>query len=789
MIWNYLKIIKRNLFKNSFISFINIFGLAIGIAASLLVFMHVTHEFSYDGFHKNIDHIYVLKGDMNYGGSTMQANAMSAAFGTALKNDIPEVKEVVRYFYPEKYTVKTEKGEIYYEKNFRFTDPQILELFSFKLKYGDKKTALSRPNSVILTEATAQKYFADKNPIGEILYLNKDFAFEVTGVIENVPSNSSINFDFLASLSSFSNLGEDKRQLIDNELIGLGSFQTFLYIPELKNVEFINEAIAGMIAHRDLKLDDLTFYIKPFKNLYLNERPTATKYLIAFLCTGLVILLLAIMNYTNLVTAQATTRSKETGIRKVIGARRSTLIFQFLFESVVTNTISFIIGLLLLHFTLTGLISNLNLKFDSSFAFNPQFLIVIAALFLLCLLLGSIYPAIVLSKFNTINILKGENTKRATGNTIRKYMTVFQFAASTVLICFSLIIQFQVDFLKEQNTGLSKDQILVVDLHPEIGNKYQTLKNAVSKLNGINSVGTATETLYKEDPWIIYSHSPISNKEIQVNFIQVDEDFFSTLDMEWAIPPNQELHQADVVVNENTMESMQIPDSLINSNFTFLSKKNRLSGVLKDFNYASLQYNIKPLALIITKDISASLLKNGPKMYLKIDKQAKISDVLAQVETTCKEFVPDYPFEYNFLDEAFNNLYKDEVQTARMFQFFTVIAIVIAALGLLGLASFAANRRTKEIGIRKVVGASVFNIFYLLSKEYFKLILISFVIAIPIANYFITEWLSGFAYRIEVKWWLYTLPTLLILTIALFAMGGRIIKAATVNPVDSLRDE
>ena len=789
MLWNYIKIIRRNFVKNGFISFINVFGLAIGIAASLLVFMHVTHEYSFDSFHTNRQDIYQVKGKMNYGGTDIYMSALSPAFGPIMKNEIPEVKGFVRYFYDEKSTMSTENGEIYFENRLRFTDPEILTLFSFKLKSGDPKTVLSRPNTIVLTESTAQKYFGDKNPLGKTLYYNSEYAFEITGVLENLPTNSSLKFDLLAPITSFPSLDKNKQNLFEDNLPRLGSFQTYLYIPELKDIDAFNEAMAEVIVDKKAGDDTSKFFLSPFDGMYIKDNQANAKYLVAFLCTGIVILLLAITNYTNLVTAQATTRSKETGIRKVIGAKRSTLIFQFIFESAVINTFAFALGFLLLHLTISGFISGLDLEFDSSFAFSSQFLTVIASLFILCLILGSIYPAIVLSKFNTISILKGGKGKKATGTVVRKYMTVFQFAASTVLICFSLIIQYQVNYLKEQNTGLTKDQVLVVNIHKDADKKYPSLKHAMSQLNGINSVATATSTMYKEGTWVAFTNSPITDEEIQLSGMSADENFFSTLEIEWAIPPYQEIRDGDVVLNEKAMEVMQIPDTLMGTNLSLMGEENRLIGVVKDFNYASMQYDINPLSIIVAKDTSSGFFYRGPKMYIKIDKQANVSDMLAQVETTYKKFIPDYPFEYNFLDEAFNNLYKDEVQTARMFQFFTLIAIVIAALGLLGLASFAANRRTKEIGIRKVVGASVFNIFYLLSKEYFKLILISFVIAIPIANYFITEWLNGFAYRIEVKWWLYTLPTLLILTIALFAMGGRIIKAATVNPVDSLRDE
>ncbi|MBT29712.1 MAG: hypothetical protein CMO01_08615 [Thalassobius sp.] len=786
MIWNYLKIIKRNLFKNSFISFINIFGLAIGIAASLLVFMHVTHEFSYDGFHANADEIYKAESEFEFAGETRKAFGFSADFGTDVQQTIPGITNFIRLNSDQKVKISDKKNVVFYENNFTFTDNNFLDFFSFRIISGDVNTALSKPNTVWLTEKTAQKYFGNKNPIGEILYYDSEYTFEVVGVLENPPSNTSIQFDFLAPISSFASMSEKLKARYNNEKISLGSFHTFFQIDESVNLDEIENKISPKVRNEQIK--DINIQLKPIQDFYLETHPKTKLYLLAYLLSGIAIIFLAIMNYANLVTAQASTRAKETGVRKVMGAKRATLIFQFLFESIIFNSIAFAIGFLLLHLSISGFIDGFNIKMNEDFILSNQFLITTSCLFLFCILAGSIYPSIVLSRFSPNNILKSNTGKYSTGSTVRKSITILQFSASTILICFSIAIQSQVNLLQNQDTGLDREQVMVVDIPASIGSKYADLKNTLNSYHEISTIGTSTGlSVYKNSPSTILYSSPTTGEKIPLHLIGIDTDFLKTLDIEWKTPPVAPLSNYSIILNETALKQMSLSDSSMGQPLSGVG--GILSAVLKDFTYSTDRNPIEALGILVQESESPNLTANGATMYIKIKKDATLAKLLAEIEQKYQTFLPDQPFEFYFLDEAFNNLYKDEVQTARMFQFFTLIAIVIAALGLLGLASFAANRRTKEIGIRKVVGASVFNIFYLLSKEYFKLILISFVIAIPVANYFITEWLSGFAYRIEVKWWLYALPALLILTVALFAMGGRIIKAATVNPVDSLRDE
>ncbi|UZR97582.1 ABC transporter permease [Chondrinema litorale] len=789
MLWNYIKVFKRNFFKYSYISFVNVFGLATGIATSLLVFMYVTHEYQYDSFHEKADKIYKLELEINLGEATGMIPVFSAGFGPLFKTSIPEVSDYVRIGQNGTNTITFDNNTFFNEENFIFTDPAFLDVFNFNLKAGDGISALTKPNTVLITEKAAQKYFRDKNPIGEIVYLDSQYPFEITGILENPPTNSTIQFNFIAPLSSYNYMDENKRNIINQEIEDYGMLYTYLYIPENENLAKVETHIHDVLAKYNFDVENKQIKFHPLKSIFFKDNQASKKYILAFLCTGFVILLLAITNYTNLVTSQATLRAKETGIRKVIGAKRFTLFFQFLFEAVTMNFLAFAVGIILLHLSLSVFINVLDLPFNSDYIYNSDFILVLCIAFSVCLISGSIYPAFILSKFNSINLIKSGIGKQASGVAVRKFLTLFQFIASIVLICFSLVIQYQVNYLHEQNTGLTKDQVLVLNIHSEIGKSYQTLKHEISNLNGVLSTSTSRTPIYKSNGGLMFVQSPYNSEMLGLNSLITDENFFNTLDINWISKPTLPLQHNNVIINERAFEMLGANKTDIGGNFAILGESAMLTGIVKDFNFMKLDSEISPLVIHIQNDTSQYLIKNGAYTYLRIAKDAKVSDVISEAKNIIKTFIPSHPFEYYFLDDAYDKLYKREEQTASIFQLFTIVAIVIAALGLFGLASFAINKRTKEIGIRKVVGASLVSIFYLLSKEYFKMIFIAFVIAVPIANYFISEWLNEFAYKIALHWWLYALPGLLITGIALLAIGGRIIKAAIVNPVETLKDE
>ena len=789
MLWNYIKIIKRNFIKNGLISFINVFGLAIGIAASLLVLMYVTHEYQYDSFHEKANQIYKLELEINFGGTMGSTPAFSAGFGPIFKNSIPEVSDYVRIGHDGVATLTLDNKVFFHEENFIFTDPGFLKIFNFNLKTGDVISALTKPNTVLISEKAAQKYFGDKNPVGETVYYDTKYPFEITGVLENPPTNSTLQFSFIAPLSSYNYMDGNKKNSINEEITDYRSFETYLYIPENKKLPKIKSHINDLLKKYSYDVDNRHIKFHLLKSIYFKYNASRKKYIIAFLYTGLVILLLAITNYTNLVTSQATLRAKETGIRKVIGAKKITLFIQFLFESVVINFLAFTFGIILLHLTLSGFINVLNLPFNSDYIYNSDFIWVLGIIFILSLISGSIYPAFILSKYNSINLIKSSTGKQSSGALVRKFMTLFQFTASIVLICFSLVIHNQVKYLHEQNTGLAKEQVLVLNIHSDVGKRYTTLKQSIKNIKGVLSTSISRTPIYQRNGGLMFANSPYNSEMVVLHSLITDKNFFETLDINWINKPSDPLQHNNTIINEKAYETLGVTDDDLGENFVLLGEKAILTGIVKDFNFMKLDSEISPLAIHIQNDTSENLIKHGAHLYLRLAKEVKVPEVLSESKEILKKFIPSQPFEYYFLDDAYNNLYKKEEQIANIFHLFTIIAIVIASLGLLGLASFAVNRRTKEIGIRKVVGATITNIFILLSKEYIKLILLAFIIAVPIANYFITEWLKEFAYKIELHWWFYFLPCLLILTIAFLAIGGRIIKAAIVNPAETLRDE
>ena len=764
--------------------------MATGIATSLLVFMYVTHEYSYDNFHPRANNIYQVNYEMTYGGNVENFYGTSSGFAPVMSESIPELRESLRTKTFSARPFSTEDNKVFEIESLLFADTNFFDFFDFKLKIGNKETAFQRPNTALLTPKTAQTIFGEKNPIGQVIYYREKYPFEIIGIIEEAPTNSRFHYDFVAPLSSFYHMGEGEKIRISDEFARRGAFSSFFHIPEIKDMEALCNSITAIDTIHEFKpYSDISFNLVPLTTAHLYKQENIKAYLFAFLCTGIVILLLAIMNYTNLVTAQSTLRDKETGIRKVVGAKRSTILIQFLFESAVINTISFVTGLTLLTLSLSGIISILQLPFDASYLFNSNFIWVIGLLFTVCILLGSIYPAVLLSNFNAINIIKSGRGKNTVGASVRQFMTFFQFAASIILICFSLVIHYQINFMQQKNTGLEKDHLLGLYLPREIGQHYPTFKAKIQSLGNVVSVGTSSSPIYTGSTGgELHSKSYITKSDVLLNYINVDTDFFKTMNIQWQIPPTLTYQNYDIVLNESAKNKLEVPDSLLNQSLNIFGKK-RVAGITKNFNFQSLEHAIAPLLINVLQDTSAELVRSRPSMLIKFHPKANIKELISKIEDEYESVLDGYPLDYYFLDEAYNNLYKKEIRLAFLFNMFTTIAIVIAALGLLGLATFAVNRRAKEISIRKIVGASIVNIFLLLSKDYTKIILLAFVVAIPVANYFISEWLNEFAYKIELKWWHYTLPAIIIFSIAFITVGGRIIKAAIVNPAETLRDE
>jgi putative ABC transport system permease protein len=782
MLTNYIKIALRSLIKNRVYSLINILGLSVGISISLIIFLYVSHEYSYDKFHANTNNVYRLLCKINYGGQEIQTTAMSVPFGPILKDNNPDVENYVRVRDAQRALIQSDENHINFENRIAFCDTSFFSVFSFPLKEGNYKS-FSRPSTTIITEAIATKYFGSTDVIGKVITFDKNYPLEIVGVAKNFPTNSTFQLDFLISFSTLGAIPHE-RSAYEHQVASLGSIPTYVLI---KNESAVPKVISSIPGFAKTSVDE-KYSLEKFIDTHLgnNFRDSSNQqYLFLFMLVALIILALALINYMNLTTARATLRGKEVGVRKVIGARPGTLAFQFYFESAITTTIAFALAWVLLELCLPVFLNILQIQIDKSFLTSTWFVSVVAVLFVSCIVIAGSYPSIILSKFKPAEVLKGRGSKTAGGSVwIRKGLTTFQFTASIALILITLGIQHQLSFLRNQKIGLNKEQVMVVNLDADSKSNYIPLKNELRNLSGVKKVATASMPLYTTGHNAFFAKTPITQEDVFILDMSIDENFISTLDMEWIEKPDT-LAKPGFIVNEAALEKLKITKSDVGIKFNDLP----INGIVKNFAYGSLREKIDGMVMSVKADTATSLTRYGYSIYLRLDPKADLVDKIASVQTVFKKYEGKRPFEYYFLDDAFDQLYKSEDKLSTIFSAFTAIAIVIACLGLFGLITFTAETRIKEIGIRKILGASIQNIFVMLSKDFLILVLIGVVFALPLAWWYLNDWLQQFSYKVQIPWWFALLAAGSALVLSFITICSQAIKAAVGNPVDSLRSE
>lgn len=765
MLRNYFLTAFRALWRSKLYSALNIGGLALGLAVSLLILLFVVHEVTYDRFHAQADRIFRVYGKFKYGEQEIQTPAMSAAFGPAVKRANPDVVEFARTGSQFGQAIigssPDRKG---YETGFLFADPSFLTVFSFPLHSGDARTALTRPMTVLLTERMAEKYFGRENPVGKTLTLNNQHRFEITGVLKNPPSNSSLDFSFVASMLSHPVVerGSD-RSIKDDELsfnnprVQLGAFQTYFLLKNPEAVGRVGRSVAALVKATGGGNEDskTSFFFDPLPAIHLggaNFGDTANaRYVTVFGAVALVILLLALLNYMSLTTARATQRAKEVGVRKALGAFRRELAAQFYGESVLTTGLAFVLALLLVQALRPLFFNLLQLRIDGAFLYSPAFLLTVLGLLVACVLLAGSYPALLLSAFRPARVLRGRLDAAGGGAWVRRGFTTLQFAVSVALIGCSLVVQRQLDFLRNQNLGLQKDRVLVVPVERK---NYVALKQQLRRQAGVVGVAAASQTLYGDGTSMFFSQSPKTKQQVGLHFFSVDEAFLPLLGLKWKLQPASPTELTGdkrLLLNETAARQLAIADRPIGQEIEVGSEKNRVVGVLRDFHFATLQQHIQPLAVWVGNDTASAM----NHLYLRLSPQTDLRQMVSRVEKIYESYRPENPFTYAFLDQNFDALYKAEDRLAKMFGAFTGFAVFIACLGLFGLATFTAERRTKEIGVRKVLGASAASVVALLSQDFLKLVLLAVLLATPVAWYAMQRWLEGFAYKISLEWWVF----------------------------------
>ena len=799
MIFNYIKIAWRNLTKQKLYSLINISGLAVGLAVCMMIMMYVAHEMSYDRFHKNADRIFMPNAQIKSGGNTMNMAYMSYASGPLIKQNQPLVEAYMRtlpYFNENPVIVAdpSSPGKKFAEEKLLFADPGFFNFFSFKLLSGSAGDVLNKPFTVVLSRDMAKKYFGSQDPVGKTLVIKTDsaYTYQVTGVAENAPSNSSITFNFVTSCQSLLVMKQAARYGVGPQQMTYGSFNVYLQVKHASDTARLARSM-DIMAKKDKTFDAIKFSFSPFTDSHLKEfnNDASLKYLKIFPLVAILILLLALVNYMSLSTARATLRAKEVGVRKVSGASRETIAMQFYVESALFTLISFVLGYLLCYLVTPWFLNVLQLKIDNTFLYSPQVLIYLFILLVITIIISGSYPSLVLSRFNPVVTLKGKMSKQAGGVTVRKIFTTIQFAISVGLIVCGIVIDRQLYYFRHADTGINKDNVVMIPISNNVGKKYTDLKQDMQSLAGVSSVATSHYAMFKSYDMNFFD-GKTKGKSVGVAFIVADKSFISTLGLKWKYPPAANVvleSRSKTIINEETIAQLDLPANPVGSFIKSGDQKIEIVGVLKNFNFTTMASAVKPLSLYIVKDTASYFSRFGCNLFAKINPHTSLPSLLGKMEIIYKKYDQDTPFNYTFMDDAFNAQYKAEDQLASIFSIFTCITVILATMGLFGLAAFTIEQRAKEIGIRKVLGASLASINTLLSRDFLKLVVLAVAIASPIAWWAMHNWLQNFAYRINIAWWMFATAGALAVITAIITVSYHAIRAAIANPVESLRSE
>ena len=806
MIRNYLKIAWRNLLKNKVYSFINIGGLAVGMASCLLILLFVLDESSYDKHHKDSHQLFRIASE----GKDEKWVGTGAVYASALKKDFPEVEQTARLLrFPgiDKMLVAHEQSQKkFFETKAYFVDSTFFQLFGYSTKYGDLNQALNTPNSLVISEEIAERFFGNTNPINQSLKVTLSFGeqiYTVKGVFIDRGLKSHIPANMFLSMNNGHINGFMSSQ---TTWTGNNIFHTYVKLKSATNPQVFESKLTSWLYRyggKDFKAQgfDKKLFIQQVRDIYLHSNfgfevasngNVSTVYL--FTSIAIFLLLIACINFMNLSTARSEKRAKEVGLRKTMGAARKSLVFQFLSESVLLSFIAllFTIAMVLIAIPYFNQLFSKNLSLFQA----PSSLLWLLLVALATGIISGIYPAFYLSAFKPISVLKGFSFHSYSGIIIRKGLVVFQFTISVILILSAILVNKQMAYMGNKHLGFNKSQKLIIPVqNTESISKINTLKTELQHNSAIKNIGVGgtypgIETV---NSILIYAEGKNAKDNVDVKTIYAEHGYLETLGMsllrgrEFNIDAN--VDQNSIILNETAVSKLgytmdQAVGKKIYFDFDNATNSMQIIGIVKDYNFESLHQDIKPLAQLVHPFFS------GPNRYLIADIQTdQYASLLKEVNNIWNKINPNSPFEYSFLDEDFQRNYLAEEQSKKLIQLFTFLAIFISCLGLFGLASFVAEQRTKEIGIRKVLGATVTNLWQLLSKDFVVLVIISCLIATPIAYYFMHNWLQKYTYRTDISWWIFALAMAGALLVTVITVSFQAIRAALANPVKSLRTE
>lgn len=804
MIRNYLKIAWRNLLKNKTFGAINLFGLVTGLTTCLLIFLYVSDELSFDRYHKNASQIYRIDNEIKFNGTHNNMAVCPPQMGVVFKTSFPEIENYVRLRWRSSLLLKKD-GQTELIERVAFADSTLFNMFSLKALSGNLASALSEPNGIVLTEKTALQFFNNTNIVGQS-FVTDHKTYKITAVIENIPKQSHFNFDVFVPMSDDPDskattwLSENYNTYIllrkDANLARLQAKMAKLNHEklnlELKSV--INKSLdeflqSGGLANISL-MPILDIHLKSHKIGELDGNGNPDNVYI-FSVIGFLILLLASFNYTNLSTAVATNRAKEVGMRKVMGSSKLSIIVQFLSESLVLSFVALFISYVLLALLLPTFnhLANKSLVFQD--ILQPQLIVSSLVLMLILSLFSGAYPAFFISSFVPSQVLKGKTTKGFKSGWFRNSLVVFQFSITIILLIGTIVIYRQLNFINSKDIGYNRDQVLVLRNMEVLNTQAESFKKELNNISGVESVsksGYLPSNYYRNSN--TFFQNTAADGSVSMQSWTVDEAYIPTLGMQLIKGRNFSKEfgtdSSKVILNEVAAKKFGGNDILGKKIYTLQDINTKVMiaytvvGIIKDFNFSNLRHEVTPLALFFGENLGS--------ISVKVSSQ-NLPGLISQIEAKWKARVPGQALNYSFMDEDFNRQYEADQKTGKIATSFAVLAILIASLGLLGLVLYAVELRTKEIGIRKVLGASISSVYALLTREFIVLVVVAMVLAFPIAYYLMQRWLQDFVYRINIEWWVFAVAGTFTIAVALLTVSYQAIKAALMNPVKSLKSE
>jgi len=790
MIRNFFRVSIRNIARNKVFTFLNVAGLAIGMAASLLILLWVQDELSYDKFNKKAENIYRVEEDQFYSGERYHVTVTPHPSGPVWKEKIPEIVEQARINRLPRILFRNE-DKVFFESSLVASDSGLFNMFTLPLLRGDPRTALSAPYSIVLSEKLANKYFGDTNPLGKTVTLENRFQFMVTGVMKEIPDNSIFTFEGIIPYSFLKEIGA-----VSNSW-GSNSIFTYVELEEGSDLEGVSKKLTDVVLEYH-PTTTTKFSVFPFLDIHLHSQfgftetrgPVIMIYIFSLI--AVFVLLIACINFINLSTAKASSRSKEIGVRKVVGADRKTMIFQFMSESLLLVALSMILALILVGLSLQ-LFNNVSGKeFALADLLNGKFIISYIIIGILAGFLSGLYPAFYLSAIKPVTTLKGESLAGKGNGTLRRVLVVVQFSLSVIIAVSAVFMFMQLRFLQNKDLGFDKENLIAIPMSEEMKGKYYSLKRELSKETLIQGV-----TAGLHNPVMMGSNSGGADwdgkdpdKHVLIGTNGVDYDYLETMKMELVSGRDfSREYTADLardttgnfLVNEEVVRLMDIGDP-VGKNFRFMGIRGTIVGVLKDFHFKGADQQIEPMAFALT---DTSFLR----LILVRLTPGKTEESLASVEKTWNEIVPEFPLQYTFIDQDYEDLFRTEMRLAELLKYFTVLALIIASLGLYGLSSFSTESRTNEIGIRKVMGADSLIVIGTMAREFLVLVIISLVIALPAGWVIVHKLLQQFAYRIDMKIIVFAGIAVGTIIIAMLTVGYQAFKASRINPAEALKVE